>query len=82
MTGTMLYDQSDLEAVYQRGAWNNWATLRRWIEREGVTEADFSPAQVHDLAEDIECLEEQERAFTADPREAYELLRQHCTHRG
>lgn len=76
------YDASDVEAVYRRGDWHDWGQVRRWIEREGEQDNELTPGEVHHLGEDIRCLQDDGVGFVPDPRQAYQVLTEHCRHGG
>jgi hypothetical protein len=75
-----VYDESDVEVVYSRGDWQDWAQMRRWVEREGESDNELTPGEVHHLGEDLKCLQEEGVGFADDPHQAYGLMREHCRH--
>lgn len=74
------YDLTDVQAVYQRGVWHSWSSLRRWIENEGLVDDELTHAEVQHIGEDLKNLEAEGVAFTDDPDQAFHLLREYCSH--
>ena len=71
------YGEAELDVVLRRGDWHSWHDAIKWLRTDGMDDSELSPECARDLLGDLEMLERDGVSFTADPRQAVQLVRSH-----
>jgi hypothetical protein len=71
------YDASDIEHVFRRGEFRDWRDVLKWLDEHGMDDRRLTPGEAKHMREDFERLRKAKVKFTNDPKQAYELARQH-----
>lgn len=76
------YQQSDVEAVYERGEWNSWEEIIHWLRTEGMNDGRFLPREVAHMIADFTTLAIERRPFLDNPADAFGAAKSLCRHQG